>query len=188
MPTQPHSTLIGHTRLELIHDDIVLQDTEAIVNAANSELAGGGGVDGAINRAAGPELVRASLALAPCPPGQAVITRGFKLPAAYVIHTVGPIWHGGQHGEAETLAAAYRNSLQLAVDHRLRSLAFPSISTGAYGYPVAAAAQVALHTVRTFLSAHPPLDLVRFVLFSAGDLNTYRTALVSLLQSSLSST
>lgn len=165
-------------RIELLRGDITAQDVDAIVNAANPSLAGGGGVDGAIHRAAGPRLVAASRPLAPCPPGEARITPGFDLPARHVIHTVGPVWHGGERGEAEVLAAAYRSSLALAEAHGLTSVAFPSISTGVYGYPVEAAARVALATVR----AHEPhsLALVRFVLFSDADLATYRRAAADL--------
>lgn len=165
-------------RIELVRGDITAQDVDAIVNAANPSLAGGGGVDGAIHRAAGPRLVAASRPLAPCPPGRARITPGFDLPARHVIHTVGPVWHGGDRGEAEVLAAAYRSSLALAEEHGLTSVAFPSISTGVYGYPVEAAARVSLATV----GAHEPrsLALVRFVLFSDADLATYRRAAADL--------
>lgn len=168
---------INEATIELSQGDITEQETEAIVNAANSSLAGGGGVDGAIHRAAGPELVRASRPLAPCPPGQAVITPGFRLKARWVIHTVGPIYRGGQQGEAETLANAYRHSLQLAIAQGLTSVAFPSISTGAYGYPIAQAARVALETVKTVLAEQTQLKLVRFVLFSRSDYEIYRRVL-----------
>lgn len=168
---------VGIATLELVQGDITQQEVEAIVNAANSSLAGGGGVDGAIHRAAGPELVKASRLLAPCPPGQAVITPGFRLKAKWVIHTVGPIYHGGRQGEAEVLANAYRHSLNLAIEKKLASIAFPSISTGAYGYPVALAARVALATVSSILATQRQLTLVRFVLFSPADFETYQQIL-----------
>lgn len=168
---------INQATLELAQGDITGQETEAIVNAANSSLAGGGGVDGAIHRAAGPELVKASRPLAPCPPGQAVITPGFRLKAKWVIHTVGPIYRSGQQGEAETLSQAYSNSLRLAIAQGLTSVAFPSISTGAYGYPIEAAARVALETVAATLAGQEQLRLVRFVLFSQADFETYKRVL-----------
>jgi len=162
------------TTFEAVRGDITESDVDAIVNAANPSLAGGGGVDGAIHRAAGPRLVLASRALAPCPPGEARITPGFDLRARHVIHTVGPVWHGGDAGEAEVLAGAYRSSLALAVEHGLASVAFPSISTGVYGYPVERAATVAVRTVH---QAAGGLELVRFVLFSDADLAVYRDVL-----------
>jgi O-acetyl-ADP-ribose deacetylase (regulator of RNase III) len=168
---------IKQTTLELVQGDITRQETDAIVNAANSSLTGGGGVDGAIHRAAGPELVKASRAKAPCPPGEAVITPGFKLPAKWVIHTVGPRYRDGQHSEAETLAKAYRHSLELAIEHQLTSIAFPSISTGAYGYPIEAAARVALETTITVLESQNQLRRVRFVLFSRPDYEVYKKIL-----------
>lgn len=129
---------------EIIQGDITALKVDAIVNAANTTLLGGGGVDGAIHRAAGPQLAEACRALGGCPAGEARITLGFKLPARFVIHTVGPVWHGGEQGEPELLASCYRNSLKLALDNQVRSVAFPSISTGAYGYPKEAAARIAL--------------------------------------------
>lgn len=171
---------INGATLALVQGNITQQATEAIVNAANSSLAGGGGVDGAIHRAAGPELVQASRPLAPCPPGRAVITPGFRLKANWVIHTVGPIYRDGLVGEAEILAKAYRNSLRLAIEQELTSVAFPSISTGAYGYPIAAAAEVALTTVADVLATKTSLKLVRFVLFSQSDFEIYRQALSAL--------
>lgn len=162
------------TVIEAVRGDITHQDVDAIVNAANPSLGGGGGVDGAIHRAAGPRLVEASRVQAPCPPGEARITPGFDLPARHVIHTVGPVWRGGSSGEAEVLERAYRSSLALAARHGLTSVAFPSISTGVYGYPVALAAEVAVRTVR---DAADDLALVRFVLFSDADLEIYRDAL-----------
>lgn len=161
-------------RVELVRGDITTQDVDAIVNAANTGLGGGGGVDGAIHRAAGPRLVEASRAQAPCPTGEARITPGFDLPARHVIHAVGPVWHGGGRGEPELLAAAYRSSVALAVAHGLGSVAFPSISTGVYGYPVHLAAPVALDAVTA--ASGDDLDLVRFVLFSDDVLAAYQAA------------
>lgn len=161
-------------RVELVRGDITTQDVDAIVNAANTGLGGGGGVDGAIHRAAGPRLVEASRAQAPCPTGEARITPGFDLPARHVIHAVGPVWHGGGRGEPELLAAAYRSAVALAVAHGLGSVAFPSISTGVYGYPVHLAAPVALDAVTA--ASGDDLDLVRFVLFSDDVLAAYQAA------------
>ncbi len=166
--------------LELVHGDLTRESVDAIVNAANSGLLGGGGVDGAIHRAGGRAILdECRLIVArsgPLPPGQAVITGAGLLPCGHVIHTVGPIWRGGEHGEPATLAACYANSLALAAAHGLASVAFPSISTGAYGYPVALAASVALTSVRAALARPSSLRSVRFVLFSAADLSTYRAA------------
>ncbi len=159
-------------RIEIVIADITHQHVDAIVNAANAALLGGGGVDGAIHRAAGPELLVECRALGGCPPGQARLTRGYRLPAHYVIHTVGPVWHGGSDGEPAVLAACYRNSLQLAADHALTSIAFPAISTGIYGYPLALAARVALDTVRTH-GESTGLALTRFVCFDAEALAIY---------------
>jgi O-acetyl-ADP-ribose deacetylase len=167
---------IGGTALELVQGDIVTQDVDAVVTAANASLAGGGGVDGAIHRAAGPRLLEACRELGGCPTGEARITPGFDLQARYVIHAVGPRWRGGGHGEADLLAGAYRSSLELAERQSLRSLAFPSISTGAYGYPLQAAARVAIGTVADHLEAGSALDTVRFVLFSADILAAYEAA------------
>lgn len=179
--------LIGKTRLILTQGDITRQEVDAIVNAANSSLMGGGGVDGAIHRAGGPAIleecrrIRQSQYPQGLPTGQAVITGGGRLPARHVIHTVGPVWQGGEAGEAELLANAWRNSLALAQAHGLRRIAFPSISTGAYGYPIARAAPVALQTVVAFAREHPQaFDEVRVVLFSAGDLAVYERALEAL--------
>jgi O-acetyl-ADP-ribose deacetylase len=178
---------IGDTKLELIRGDITRQAVDAIVNAANSGLLGGGGVDGAIHRAGGPMIlaecrrIRETRYPQGLPTGQAVVTTGGKLPAKRVIHTVGPVWHGGGAREAELLADAYRNSLQLAVDQGLRTVAFPSISTGVYGYPVAQAARVALATIIDFVRTHPGvLDTVTMVLFSDHDLSVYEAALEEL--------
>ena len=173
---------IGKTRVSLIQGDITKQRTDAIVNAANSSLMGGGGVDGAIHRAGGPTILEECRRIVAqsgrLDTGKAVITRGGNLPAKYVIHTVGPIWHGGNHGEAELLASAYRESLKLAVAHKLKSLAFPSISTGAYGYPLNEAANVALEAVLTFLKQnHTPLEQLVFVLFDSRAYQVYVVAL-----------
>lgn len=143
--------------LEIVRNDITQMACDAIVNAANSRLAGGGGVDGAIHAAAGPELLEACRKLGGCPTGEAKITPGFKLPASYVIHTVGPVWQGGGAGEAELLAACYRNSLALARDHECRSVAFPMISTGVYGYPKEAALEIAVREISHFLLEHDML-------------------------------
>ena len=136
--------------LELIQADITTLQLDAIVNAANSTLLGGGGVDGAIHRSAGPELVEACRPLGGCPPGQAKITPGFKLPAKFVIHTVGPVWHGGQHGEADVLANCYRESFKLALANGVKTIAFPAISTGVYDYPKSEAAKIAVRVMREY--------------------------------------
>ncbi len=164
---------VGSGNVELVRGDITTQDTEAIVNAANSTLLGGGGVDGAIHRAGGPAILAECRQLGGCATGDAKITTGGKLNARHVIHAVGPVYNDGRHREPELLASAYRRSLEMASANGVRSVAFPSISTGAYRYPVAAAAKTALTTVREYLSAHPEITLVRFVLFSEQDLATY---------------
>ena len=157
--------------------DITKETTEAIVNAANSSLLGGGGVDGAIHRAGGPSVLeecrRIVAKIGRLPAGKAVLTTGGRLPAKYVIHTVGPIYRGGDRNEAATLASCYRESIRLADDHAIRSLAFPSISTGAYGYPVSDAAQVAIRAVMESLPGTSHITLVRFVLFDVSDCRTY---------------
>jgi O-acetyl-ADP-ribose deacetylase (regulator of RNase III) len=168
---------IGTSRIELLQGDITHQDTDAIVNAANSGLRGGGGVDGAIHRAGGPAILAACRELGGCPTGGAKITTGGRLKAKYVIHAVGPIYRDGTHGEADLLASAYRRSVEVGDAHGVKSLAFPSISTGAYGFPIADAAGIALRTMATTLPAHTGVSLVRFVLFSAADLATYEQAM-----------
>ena len=165
------------TSLEAVHGDITRQAVDAIVNAANTTLLGGGGVDGAIHRAAGMELLEACRRIGGCPTGEARITPGYRLPAKHVIHTVGPVWGGGRRREPELLRGCYVNSLRLAGEHGLRSIAFPSISTGAYGYPVEQAARIAVNTVREELRGPTSLELVRFVCFSAADLEVYRQLL-----------
>src|SRR6266511_4924746 len=152
-------------RIEAIQGDLTKQAVDAIVNAANTTLLGGGGVDGAIHRAAGPELLAECRTLGGCQPGEAKITRGYKLPARFVIHTVGPFWTGGKRGEPQILANCYRNSLQLAVENGIKTIAFPAISCGAYGYPVEEAAQIAAKTTREFLAKADRLEKVIFVLW-----------------------
>lgn len=168
---------IGRSVLELVEGDLTQQDTEAIVNAANEQLRVGGGVDGAINRAGGPKIQEEARKIGRCPTGQAVITTGGNLKARYVIHTVGPIYRDGRHGEPELLASAYRESLKLASSRGIKSLAFPSLSTGVYGYPVPDAARIALSTVREYLIQHPEVELVRFVLFGKPTYEAFAEAL-----------
>jgi O-acetyl-ADP-ribose deacetylase (regulator of RNase III) len=176
--------VFGSGRIELVRGDITRQTVDAIVNAANSGLLGGGGVDGAIHRAGGPAILeecrRIRDARGLLPPGQAVVTGAGRLPCRNVIHTVGPIWGGGQAGEPDVLASAYRSSIALAAGCGARSLALPSIATGAYGYPVAEAARVALGTARDVLLSGSPVTLLRWVLFSRDDLDTYAEALARL--------
>jgi O-acetyl-ADP-ribose deacetylase (regulator of RNase III) len=172
---------VGAALIELVADDITQQAVDAIVNAANTTLLGGGGVDGAIHRAGGPAIMAECRTLGGCATGQAKATTAGRLPARRVIHAVGPVYRDGRHGEPELLASAYRRSLEIAAAERLRSIAFPSISTGAYRYPIAEAAAVALGTVRDFVAAGAgTIELVRFTLFSEGDLGVYADALARL--------
>ena len=166
--------------LEVVVADIPTLDVDAIVNAANSSLLGGGGVDGAIHRAAGRDLLEACRALNGCPPGQAKITPGFRLPAAYVIHTVGPVWSGGDRGEAELLEACYRNSLKLAAEHGLKSIAFPAISTGVYRYPADQAARIAVTATADALEDPAFPDRVIFCCFSDASARLHQAALGAL--------
>ena len=171
-------TIQGQT-VELVEGDLTQQEVDAIVNAANHHLAGGGGVDGAIHRRGGPSIMDETDRRYPhgCPTGSAVISRAGRLPAKFVIHAVGPVWHGGNSGEAELLAGAHRRCLELAVEHNCRSLAFPAISTGVYGYPLDRASRVALQTVIDFLQQRGQPELVRFVLFGPTALQAFQMAL-----------
>ena len=162
--------------IEVTEGDITLLDVDAIVNAANESLLGGGGVDGAIHRRAGPELLAECRTLGGARTGEAKMTRGYRLKARHVIHCVGPVWQGGSRGEPEALASCYRHALRLAKQHSLRSIAFPAISTGAYGYPLEAATQIAIREARTFEQTDPALRIV-FCCFSKWDAETYRKAL-----------
>lgn len=171
---------INNTILELVEGDITQQDTEAIVNAANSGLKGGDGVDGAIHRAGGPQIMEDCRKIGGCPTGGAVVTTGGRLHARYVIHAVGPVYHGGSKGEADHLASAYRNCLTLALQKGVGSIAFPSISTGAYGYPLEEAAHIAIKSVIAFLNTHGEITLIRFVLFGQPAFEAYEEALIKL--------
>jgi O-acetyl-ADP-ribose deacetylase (regulator of RNase III) len=169
-------------RIVVVEGNIVHQDVDAIVNAANTSLLDGGGVDGAIHRAAGPELLEACRAIGGCPTGEARITAGFRLSARHVIHTVGPVWSGGARRERELLASAYERSLELAMAHGLLTLAFPSISTGAYRFPLEEAARIALQTTARFLVANPIPELVTFVCFGAESRAAHDAARARLLE------
>ena len=164
-------------RMAILEGDITRQAVDAIVNAANTTLLGGGGVDGAIHRAAGPELLAECRTLGGCPTGQAKITEGYRLPAKFVIHTVGPIWHGGDRGEDELLASCYRNPLALAVKHGVRTIAFPSISTGAYGFPMDRAARIAVAEIRKFLEHDSSIGKVILVCFGRAAVRAHEAAL-----------
>jgi len=161
-------------RIEIIEGDITKQRVDAIVNAANTSLLGGGGVDGAIHRAAGPELLQETRTLGGCPTGEARVSKGYRLPAKWVIHTVGPLWGGGSRNEDNLLASCYRNSFNAAKEKGVKTLAFPSISTGAYGFPLERATEIALRETREFLTSDKTLTKVVFVCFGEKVLNTYR--------------
>jgi len=163
--------------IDIVRGDITTLDVDAIVNAANTTLLGGGGVDGAIHRAAGRKLLAECRTLGSCQPGEAKITRGYDLPARFVIHTVGPFWTGGKRGEPQILANCYRNSLQLAVENGIKTIAFPAISCGAYGYPISEATQIVVETTREFLATNDEIDKVIFVLWSEDIYDAYRRLL-----------
>ena len=166
--------------IRIILGDITKQDSDAIVNAANCSLLGGGGVDGAIHRAAGPELLAECRTLHGCETGKAKITKGYRLPAKYVIHTPGPVWHGGGHGEAELLASCYRSCLELAKEYGCKSVDFPSISTGVYRFPLEKAADIAIGAIADFLKSNPEIERVRMVCFDEGTKAFYDRALARL--------
>lgn len=164
-------------RIDVHQGDITTLKVDAIVNAANESLLGGGGVDGAIHRAAGPDLLAECRTLGGCPTGEAKITGGYNLPAAHVIHTVGPVWHGGDQGEPQLLESCYRNSLKLAAKNGVKSIAFPAISCGVYGYPLDQAVEIAIATVRDWLNTHPLPEQVTFCCFDEKSARAYRDCL-----------
>lgn len=168
---------VGKTRIEVVQGDITKEKVDAIVNAANNTLLGGGGVDGAIHRAGGPAILEECRKLGRCETGDAKITTAGNMPAKHVIHTVGPVYRDGRHGEPQLLAGCYRRSLEVALEHRLKSVAFPAISCGAYGYPVSEAARVAVTTAADFVRAHEGIELVRFVLFNPYTRSVFEKAL-----------
>ena len=172
--TGPVARTSPWNRIHLLRGDITKIECDAIVNAANTSLLGGGGVDGAIHRAAGPSLLAECRTLGGCPTGEARLTKGYNLPARHVIHTVGPVFRDGRRGEPEKLRSCYENSIQLAIKHRLSSIAFPAISCGIYGYPIRDAAEIALSTTADGLTKHEQIELITFVLFGDGDLSVYR--------------
>ena len=165
------------SRIEILRGDITKLEVDAIVNAANTTLLGGGGVDGAIHRAAGPELLAECRTLGGCRSGEAKMTRGYRLPARFVIHTVGPVWHSGKHDEARTLANCYRNSLRLALKNEIKTIAFPAISCGAYGYPLEPAARIAFTTTRDFLATNNEMRKVIFAVWGEDVYNAYQQIL-----------
>ena len=170
---------LASNRISIIEGDITKQAVDGIVNAANTTLLGGGGVDGAIHRAAGPELLEECRKLGGCPTGEARITKGYRLSAKHLIHTVGPVWRDGKHGEDELLASCYRNSLSLAARHGLRTIAFPAISTGAYGFPMERATNIAVSECKKFLEQNPSIEKVTFVCFGKAAYETYLAAVKS---------
>lgn len=161
-------------KINIVRGDITKLDVDAIVNAANTSLLGGGGVDGAIHRAAGPQLLEECRKLGGCRPGEAKLTRGYNLPARFIIHTVGPVWAGGNRGEPDTLANCYRNSLRVAVENGIKTIGFPAISCGAYGYPIDDAARIALATTQNFLASTEKIDKVIFVLATGEIFSVYQ--------------
>jgi O-acetyl-ADP-ribose deacetylase (regulator of RNase III) len=177
MCERPFAKKDSHSKIDIVQGDITKLDADAIVNAANTTLLGGGGVDGAIHRAAGPELLAECRTVGGCEPGQAKITRGYRLPARFVIHTVGPIWRGGKHDEARILVNCYRNSLKLAVENEIRTIGFPAISCGAYGYPIEEAAHIAFKTTREFLDVSDEIQKVIFVVWGEDIYDAYRQIL-----------